>query len=50
MEVKDTLIEGHSEFVRLSNISPTPIMMVELRNYETNELLDKYIIQDEAQK
>ena len=38
------LEEGHSEFIKLSNISKKPIMLVELRDYETNKLEQKFVI------
>lgn len=36
--------KGHSEFIQLSNISKEPIMLVELRDYKTNKLEQKFVI------
>ena len=39
------LEKGHSEYIKLSNISPTPIMVIERRDYKTGKLEDKLVIQ-----
>ena len=43
--MKDQILEGHSEYVRLSNIAKKPIMLIELRDYNTNKLIDKCVIE-----